>query len=385
MSVSIYRCGMNRHFFMGQLRKGRDMTMNSKKAYLLLANGQIFEGKSFGAEGTTIGEVVFTTGMVGYLETLTDPGYAGQIVIQTFPLNGNYGVNEADRVSDKCWLKGYIVREWCEVPSNFRCNGTIDEFLKKENVIALYDIDTRALTRVIREQGVMNGVITTEDVYSKKDEFLAQLEANQAAKAVTTAELKEYPAENGKYNVVMVDYGERATVIKQLNAKNCNVKVVPAEMPAEEILALNPDGILLSNGPGNPHEDAERLAQVAKLLESKKPIFGIGLGHQLVALAKGAKVEKHKYGHRGGNQPVKDANSSRIYSQNHGYIVLADSLDEKVAKVSYYNVNDNTCEGLVYEEIPVFTVQFYPATSGGPLNTMFLFDQFTALMDKEGK
>lgn len=366
------------------------MAMDSKKAYLLLANGQIFEGKNFGVEGTTIGEVVFTTGMTGYQETLSDPSYYGQIAIQTFPLNGNYGVNDEDMESDKCWMKGYIVREWCEVPSNFRCKDTIDSFLKKHNVIGIYDIDTRALTRIIRESGVMNGAITTEDVYRKKEELLAQIQQftiQDAVKSVTIQEKEYHPAENGKYHVVMMDFGYKRNILRKLQDKGCNVTIVPAMTTAEEIIALNPDGIMLTNGPGDPAENVEIIANLQKLIAEKIPMFGICLGHQLTALAYGAKTRKLKYGHRGANQPVKDLICDCIFvtSQNHGYAVMDDTLNPGKGKLSHYNVNDRTCEGIVYQDEPVFTVQFHPEACGGPLDTMFLFDRFTALMDKEGK
>ena len=300
--------------------------MSEQKAYLLLANGQIFEGKSFGMTGTTIGEVVFATGMTGYQETLTDPSYYGQIAVQTFPLNGNYGTNSDDFESPHCWLKGYIVREWCEVPSNFRCEKTIDEFLKEQHVIGLYGVDTRQLTRIIRECGVMNGAITTEDVYAKKEVLLAQIQAYEikdAVKTVTTKEIKHYTVENPEHEVVMMDFGYKAHILRHLLNRNCNVTVVPAYTTAEEILAINPDGVMLTNGPGNPEENTEVIETLKKLIAAKMPMFGICLGHQLTALANGGKTMKLKYGHRGGNQPVKDLNTGRVYvtSQNHGYAV----------------------------------------------------------------
>ena len=364
--------------------------MSEQKAYLLLANGQVFEGKSFGVTGTTIGEVVFATGMTGYQETLTDPSYYGQIAVQTFPLNGNYGENSEDFSSSECWMKGYIVREWCEAPSNFRCEKTIDAFMKEQNVIGLYGIDTRQLTRIIREHGVMNGVITTEDVYAKKDELLAQVQAYEikdAVKAVSTTEQKTYTTEAAKHHVVMMDFGAKAYLVQQLLSRECDVTVVPYNTTAEAVLALNPDGILLSNGPGNPAENVEVVAEVKKLMAAAVPMFGVGLGHQLLALANGAQTEKLKHGHRGGNQPVKDLATGRVYitSQNHGYAVAADSMDAAVAEVSHWNVNDKTCEGLVYKNSPAYSVQFQPEGCGGKQNTGDLFNRFMELMDKEGK
>lgn len=364
--------------------------MSEQKAYLLLANGQIFEGKSFGMTGTTIGEVVFATGMTGYQETLTDPSYYGQIAVQTFPLNGNYGTNSDDFESPHCWLKGYIVREWCEVPSNFRCEKTIDEFLKEQHVIGLYGVDTRQLTRIIRECGVMNGAITTEDVYAKKEELLAQIQAYEikdAVKTVTTKEIKHYTVENPEHEVVMMDFGYKAHILRHLLNRNCNVTVVPAHTTAEEILAINPDGVMLTNGPGNPEENTEVIETLKKLIAAKMPMFGICLGHQLTALANGGKTMKLKYGHRGGNQPVKDLNTGRVYvtSQNHGYAVVGDSINPAVGKMSHWNVNDNTCEGVEYYNAPVYTVQFHPEACGGPRDTSYLFDRFMTMMRKEGE
>ena len=364
--------------------------MSEQKAYLLLANGQIFEGKSFGVTGTTIGEVVFATGMTGYQETLTDPSYYGQIAVQTFPLNGNYGTNSDDFESPHCWLKGYIVREWCEVPSNFRCEKTIDEFLKEQHVIGLYGVDTRQLTRIIRECGVMNGAITTEDVYAKKEVLLAQIQAYEikdAVKTVTTKEIKHYTVENPEHEVVMMDFGYKAHILRHLLNRNCNVTVVPAYTTAEEILAINPDGVMLTNGPGNPEENTEVIETLKKLIAAKMPMFGICLGHQLTALANGGKTMKLKYGHRGGNQPVKDLNTGRVYvtSQNHGYAVVGDSIDPAVGKMSHWNVNDNTCEGVEYYNAPVYTVQFHPEACGGPRDTSYLFDRFMTMMRKEGE
>ena len=364
--------------------------MSEQKAYLLLANGQIFEGKSFGVTGTTIGEVVFATGMTGYQETLTDPSYYGQIAVQTFPLNGNYGTNSDDFESPQCWMKGYIVREWCEVPSNFRCEKTIDEFLKEQHVIGLYGVDTRQLTRIIRECGVMNGAITTEDVYAKKEVLLAQIQAYEikdAVKTVTTKEIKHYTVENPEHEVVMMDFGYKAHILRHLLNRNCNVTVVPAYTTAEEILAINPDGVMLTNGPGNPEENTEVIETLKKLIAAKMPMFGICLGHQLTALANGGKTMKLKYGHRGGNQPVKDLNTGRVYvtSQNHGYAVVGDSINPAVGKMSHWNVNDNTCEGVEYYNAPVYTVQFHPEACGGPRDTSYLFDRFMTMMRKEGE
>lgn len=348
-----------------------------EKLYLVLENGQIFEGKSFGADGEITGEIVFSTAITGYLETITDPSYFGQIVVQTFPLIGNYGVIPQDFESDRPYLKAYIVREWCQEPSNFRSEGNLDTFLKDTGVIGLCDIDTRQLTKIIREYGVMNAKITKS--VDNLDEILKELKAYKITGAVLGATCKETKVynENGKKHVVLMDFGEKANIQRELINRDCKVTVVPANTKASEVLALNPDGIMLSNGPGDPAENVEIIEEIKALVESKTPIFGICLGHQLTALSQGATTSKLKYGHRGGNQPVKEVESGRVYitSQNHGYAVDGDSLPAN-AELSWVNVNDGTCEGVVYKNAPVYTVQFHPEACGGPKDTMFLFDKF---------
>ncbi|MBR1897363.1 MAG: carbamoyl phosphate synthase small subunit [Oscillospiraceae bacterium] len=365
---------------------------DSTPAWLVLANGQVFQGKSFGAKGTVIGEVVFTTGMTAYQETLTDPSYYGQIVTQTFPLIGNYGVNSQDFESTQSYVSGYIVREWCNAPSNFRSEDSIDHFLKRLNIIGLWGIDTRCLTRMLREAGVMNGAITTEDPAGRMEELLTQIRAysvRDAVKTVTGTETHTYTPENIKYRVVLLDFGYKRYIRKSLMNRGCEVIVVPANTTAEEIRALDPDGIMLSNGPGDPAEATEVIANIREIVKLGIPVFGICLGHQLTALAMGAKTEKLKYGHRGANQPVIDLASGKTYvtSQNHGYAVVGESLDPSVGEVSHINANDKTCEGIRYNSVNAFTVQFHPEAHGGPLDTAYLFDEFTGRMDvyKEGK
>ena len=352
-----------------------------EKLYLVLENGQIFEGKSFGAEGEITGEIVFSTAMTGYLETITDPSYFGQIVVQTFPLIGNYGVIPSDFESDRPYLKAYVVREWCQEPSNFRCEGNLDTFLKDMNVIGLYDIDTRQLTKIIRDYGVMNAKITKS--IDNIDEIIKELKGYKIVDAVKGATCKEMKVfnENGEKHVVLMDFGEKANIQRELIKRGCKVTVVPSYTKASEILAMNPDGIMLSNGPGDPAENVEVIEEIKALVESKTPIFGICLGHQLTALSQGATTSKLKYGHRGGNQPVKETATGRVYitSQNHGYAVNADSLPEN-AELSWVNVNDGTCEGVSYKNAPVYTVQFHPEACGGPQDTMFLFDKFINVM-----
>lgn len=362
----------------------------SKKAYLMLANGQVFEGKSLGAEGTVIGEVVFTTGLTGYQETLTDPSYYGQIVTQTFPLIGNYGVNHEDNESAKSYVSGYIVREGCDVPSNFRCEGNIRDFLSENNIVGICNIDTRKLTRIIRETGVMNGVITTEDVYAKKDELLEKVrafEVKNAVKSVTNSEILTYTEENPKYRVVLFDFGYKRNIRQELVKRGCEVIVVPADTTAEKVKEISPDGIMLSNGPGNPAENVEIIENIKEIQKLGIPIFGICLGHQLMALANGGKTEKLKYGHRGANQPVIDLESGLTYvtSQNHGYAVIGESIPAEVGHVSHINANDKTCEGIRYTAVNAFTVQFHPEAHGGPLDTAYLFDEFVKTMEREVK
>ncbi|MGN0621286.1 MAG: carbamoyl phosphate synthase small subunit [Porcipelethomonas sp.] len=359
-----------------------------EKAYLLLADGTVFEGRSFGAKGTVIGEVVFTTSLTGYQETLTDPSYYGQIVTQTFPLIGNYGVNDEDFESDKSYVSGYIVREWCNTPSNFRSQGDINEFLVQQNIIGIHSIDTRCLTRTIRESGVMNGAITTENVYEKKDELLAQINTYKivdAVKSVTGTEMRSYRADNVKYKVVLFDFGYKRNIRNELVNRGCEVIVVPADTTAEQVKEIAPDGIMFSNGPGDPSENTDVIANIKEIAKLGIPIFGICLGHQLMALAHGAKTEKLKYGHRGANQPVIDKVLGKTFvtSQNHGYAVVGSSIDPSVGTVSHVNANDGTCEGMRYHGINAFTVQFHPEAHGGPQDTAYLFDEFIKMMEKE--
>ena len=348
-----------------------------KKAYLVLGDGTVFEGVRFGADGNTLGELVFTTGMCGYIETLTDPSYYGQIVMQTFPLIGNYGIIEDD-FEGECCVKGYVVREWCDTPSNFRCQYDLDTFLKQRGIVGLYGIDTRSVTRLIREHGVMNAVICDEvpaDLTPIQDYII-----QDAVKSVTTKEKYIVPAKGEKkYAVTLLDYGAKRNIIRELAQRGCEVTVLPASASAEEILRGNPDGIMLSNGPGDPAENVYEIEQLRKLL-GKKPIFGICLGHQLLGLADGGQTIKLKYGHRGVNQPVRELNGARTYitSQNHGYAVVADSVKHGVQ--SYINANDGTCEGIDYPDYGAFSVQFHPEVCSGPKDTEYIFDRFIAMM-----
>ncbi len=347
------------------------------KAILALEDGTQFVGESFGATGSSLGEIVFATGMTGYEETLTDPSYVGQIVVMTYPLIGNYGINNEDSESSKIHVNGFIVRELCDEPSNFRAQETVNQYLINHNVIGIKGIDTRALTRILREKGTMNGVVSTDPDF-KIEDWLQKIHDYKLVKPVelvTTKKILHYEGTGKK--VAVIDYGAKENIIRCLKKRNCEVFVFPAISTANEILAVNPDGLLLTNGPGDP-KDCVYQIEVIKELIGKKPIFGICLGHQLTAIAHGGETAKLKYGHRGGNHPVKDIEKDRTYitSQNHGYAVLADSLDKRKAIVSHINMNDGTVEGVKYLESPTFTVQFHPEGASGPNDTQFLFDKF---------
>ena len=348
-----------------------------KKGYLILQDGRVFEGVRFGAETDTVGELVFTTGMCGYVETLTDPSYAGQIVMQTYPLIGNYGIIRED-FEGACCVRGYVVREWCDAPSNFRTDCDLDTFLKEQGVPGLYGVDTRELTRIIREHGVMNAAIC--------DEVPADLTPIETyavtgvVEAVSCREASVHPAEGEeRFRVSLLDYGAKRNIVRELQKRGCTVTVLPATTSAEEILAADPNGVMLSNGPGDPAENVYQIEQIRKLL-GKVPVFGICLGHQLTALAAGGSTYKLKYGHRGVNQPVRDVEGVRTYitSQNHGYAVDSDTV--KLGRVRFANANDGTCEGIDYPELKAFTVQFHPEACTGPKDTSFLFDRFVDLM-----
>ena len=348
-----------------------------KKGYLILQDGQVFEGVRFGAETDTVGELVFTTGMCGYVETLTDPSYAGQIVMQTYPLIGNYGIIRED-FEGACCVKGYVVREYCDTPSNFRTDCDLDTYLKEQGVPGLCGVDTRELTRIIREHGVMNAAICDEipaDLTPIKTYAITGV-----VEAVSCKEPDRYQAEGEeRFRVSLLDYGAKRNIVRELQKRGCTVTVLPASTSAEDILAADPDGVMLSNGPGDPAENVYQIEQIRKLL-GKVPMFGICLGHQLTALAAGGSTYKLKYGHRGVNQPVRDVEGVRTYitSQNHGYAVDGDTV--KLGKVRFVNANDGTCEGIDYPELKAFTVQFHPEACTGPKDTSFLFDRFVELM-----
>lgn len=352
------------------------------KAFLILEDGHVFTGVSIGAKKEIISEIVFNTSMTGYLEVLTDPSYAGQAVCMTYPLIGNYGICYSDQESLRPWPDGFIVRELSRMPSNFRSGDTIQNFLKRFDIPGIAGIDTRALTKLLREKGTMNGMITTNADY-KLEEILPRLAAYTAGNVVERVTCTEKTVLKGAgKRVALMDFGAKNNIAKSLNSRGCQVTVYPAHTSAEEVLKSKPDGIMLSNGPGDPKNCGTIIEEIRRLYDSGIPIFAICLGHQLMALAMGADTHKMKYGHRGGNHPVKDLATGRVYisSQNHGYVVDTEHLDPRVAVPAFINVNDDTNEGLSYVGKPVFTVQFHPEACPGPQDSGFLFDRFIEMM-----
>lgn len=353
------------------------------KAFLILEDGTVFTGTSIGSTREVISEIVFNTSMTGYLEILTDPSYAGQAVVMTYPLIGNYGICYHDMESLKPWPDGYIVREVSRIPSNFRSEDTIQNFLEQHDIPGICGIDTRALTKILREKGTMNGMITTDENYNLEEAIrrIKEYVCSGVVKKVTCREKKVLKGDG--FKVALLDFGAKDNIAQSLNKRGCEVTIYPAETPAEEILAANPDGIMLSNGPGDPKECVSIIKEIKKLYDSNVPIFAICLGHQLMALATGADTHKMKYGHRGGNHPVKDLETGRVYisSQNHGYVVDEDTLNPQVAEPSFINVNDGTNEGLHYLGKNIFTVQFHPEACPGPQDSGFLFDRFLKMME----
>lgn len=351
-----------------------------KKAYLLLENGKRFEGVAIGATEGAVGELVFTTGVCGYIETLTDPAYYGQIVMQTFPLIGNYGMIPSD-AQGKCALAGYVVRDICDEPSNFRAETPLEEFLRANGIPGIAGIDTRALTQIIREEGVMRAKIC----YDEKEtaDSLKAFKIEDAVQAVTTDHIYKVGEENAAYKVTLVDYGTQKYVIDALTERGCAVTVVPAGTSADEIMSTKPDGILLSNGPGNPADCAQYVAEIGRLF-GQVPMLGIGLGHQLMALARGGRTVALKYGHRGSNQPVRDLAGTRTYmsEQNHGYAVVAESVLDGRERLK--NLNDGTCEGIDYPKAKAFSVQVYPTYARTANNTSFVFDRFVKMVKEKG-
>ena len=361
------------------------------KAFLILEDGNVFTGESIGAQKEMISEIVFNTGMTGYLEVLTDPSYAGQSVVMTYPLIGNYGICYEDMESHKPWVDAFIVRELSRIPSNFRNEESIQSFLKRNDIPGIAGIDTRALVKLLRDKGTMNGMITTNADYNK-EEVITKIQKYKVVKVVektTCTKKRIIPAEGQNehiYKVALMDYGLKNNIPRSLAKRGCEVTIYPGFTKAEEVLKDNPDGIMLSNGPGDPKECQEIISEVKNMFDSNTPIFAICLGHQLLALANGGDTEKMKYGHRGANHPVKDLKSGRVYisTQNHGYMVKEDSMKPELAEVSFVNVNDKTVEGLHYLGKNVFSVQFHPEACAGPLDSEFLFNEFIRMMEVQG-
>ncbi len=359
------------------------------RAFLILEDGTVFEGMRIGAAKEAVSEIVFNTSMAGYPEVLTDPSYAGQAVCMTYPLIGNYGVCREDMESTRPWTDGLIVRELSRKGSNFRRDVDLGQFLEEHDVPGIAGIDTRALTKILREKGTMNGMITTNEEYSL-EQILPRLRAYTTGKVVEKVTCGQKYVRKGSgegkgagKKIALLDLGAKENIARSLAKRGCDVAVYPAWTKAEEILADNPDGIMLSNGPGDPKECTAIIKEIRKLYETDLPIFAICLGHQLMALATGADTFKMKYGHRGGNHPVKDLRTGRVYisSQNHGYVVDMDKLDPNVAVPAFINVNDGTNEGLAYTDKKIFTVQFHPEACPGPQDSAYLFDQFIDMLN----
>ncbi len=351
--------------------------------YLTLEDGKTFEGKLFGKKDDVVGEVVFNTSMTGYQEVLTDPSYFGQIVTMTYPLIGNYGIAEVDSESHKPHVNGFIIRELCDTPNNFMCEKKLDDYLAENGINGIYGIDTRQLTRIVREEGVMRGIITKEKPTAEQIAQMNGYECKNPVDSVTCSEkyvynedIKEY-----KYNVAVMDFGLKINILRSLANRGCKLTVFPAQTDASEILDGGFDGVMLTNGPGDPTDNAVVVENIKKLT-GKLPMFGICLGHQLLALAHGAKSRKMRYGHRGANHPVKDLKKDRVYitSQNHGYTICDNDLDEKIV-VTHLNWNDQTIEGMRYKGEDTFSVQFHPEAAPGPQETEYLFDEFIDMME----
>ncbi|HEX8561128.1 MAG TPA: glutamine-hydrolyzing carbamoyl-phosphate synthase small subunit [Pyrinomonadaceae bacterium] len=364
-------------------------TRENKPALLVLEDGRAFRGRAWGAEGEACGEVVFNTSMSGYQEVLTDPSYAGQIVCMTYPLIGNYGVNRADEESARPWVEGFIVREASRVTSNWRSEESLDDYLRRWNVPAIERVDTRALVRHIRDKGAMRACISSVDLDERSllEKALAStpMENRELASAVTTAEAYEVPADGEEsFHVVCYDFGVKRNSLKELAALGCRVSVVPASTPAADVLAMRPDGVYLSNGPGDPATMTGVVSEIRRLVGEGVPTFGICFGHQLLGRAFGGSTYKLRFGHRGGNQPVKDLLTGRveITSHNHGFAVSREDLPEEV-EVTHVNLNDGCVEGLRHKSLPVISVQYHPEAAPGPHDAEHHFRRFVELMERE--
>ena len=355
------------------------------KAILALEDGRYFVGESLGAAGEVTGEVVFNTGMTGYQEVMTDPSYAGQLVTMTYPLVGNYGINKEDKESEKVQLNGFIVREDCKQPNNWKMEGRSEDYLAEHGIVAIQNIDTRALTKHIREEGMMQGIISTEemnpDVLIKRAKESSMDE--DLVHQVSTDEIYSLEPDSANYHMAVIDLGLKQSILDSLIEKNCQVTVFPADVSSDMVKAVKPDGVLLTNGPGDPRNIPE-VVDMVKELVGNYPLAGICFGHQILGLALGAKTYKLKFGHHGSNQPVKDLSTGRVYitSQNHGYALKEDSLPSEV-KVTHRNVNDGTVEGIKHQKLPIFSVQYHPEAAPGPKDSKYLFKKFVELIAKE--
>jgi carbamoyl-phosphate synthase small subunit len=358
----------------------------AKEAILVLEDGRVFHGESFGAEGETFGEIVFNTSMSGYQEILTDPSYSGQIVCMTYPLIGNYGVNEADSESRRPWAEGFVVREASRVASNWRSTETLDSYLKRNKIVGIEHIDTRALVRHIREKGAMRSVISSTDLDEtnllEKVQNSPEMKNRELASGVTTGKVFEYESNGAeKFHVVCFDFGVKTNSLREFARIGCKITVVPSDASAEEVLKLKPDGIFLSNGPGDPAAMKKVVAEIEKLTLENMPMFGICLGHQILGQVFGGSTYKLKFGHRGGNQPIKDLTTGKIEiaAHNHGFAVKAESLPDNI-EITHLNLNDNTVAGLRHKTLPVFSVQYHPESAPGPHDSEYLFERFIELM-----
>ena len=354
--------------------------MKNKKVYLTLQNGKVFQGYACGAQGDVTGELVFSTGMVGYIETLSDPSNSGQIIVQTFPLIGNYGMVYSDVESGKACASAYVVRELCEDPSNFRMEGKLETYLKEQNVVGIYGVDTRQLTKILREEGTMNARISQKPL--KEEEINALAKYTQKCSYVRETFENTIYCEGNMKSIALWDFGAKNSTIEKMLSLGFNVMSLRGDATAEEVLATGVDAIVISEGPGNPNDYQSAIAEIKKIL-GKKPVMAFGLGHQLVALALGAKVEKHKYGHRGSNQPVKCLEDGRVYisTQNHGYVVINNTVKEGV--VTFVNVNDGSCEAIEYKDLNAITVQFTPDCCDIGNSENPIYAKFFSMLKKE--
>ena len=356
-----------------------------KKAFLILENGEVFEGRAESSEREVISEILFNTSMTGYLEVLTDPSYAGQSVCMTYPLIGNYGVCREDSESERPHVDAFIVHELSRLDSNFRSSGTLKEYLNEYDIPCISGIDTRRLTKLLRESGTMNGMITTDENYSTEEIIpkLKEYTTGRVVEKVTTSGI--YEVGSGRLKIAILDVGMKKDIALKLAERGCTVTVYPAGTPAEVMISARPDGIMISNGPGDPKECKDIIKEIRKIYDTDIPVFAICLGHQLMALSVGGDTHRLKYGHRGANHPVKDLETGRIYisSQNHGYVVDEETIPASIAVPLFVNVNDGTNEGLKYTDKKIFTVQFHPEACAGPLDSEYLFDRFISMIKQE--